>query len=146
MNFLTYVFNSLRGQGGLGQSLRFFWFWHVVALLIFFSKWAHSPPNSKRLQRYGVSKMGRFHAFSAICMEKWPKILVFRNPLSVFLSIGSLRDPHFEFSDNISLISTKLQRGFWIFWFFNLLWAVLAQILADFSNFGQIFKIPSVIL
>ena len=111
--FLPKIFPLLRGQGGSGSKSQIFLvLTYVVALIIFFSKWAHLPPNSKRLQRYGVSKMGRFHAFSAICMEKWSKILVFRNPLSVFLSIGSLRDPHFEFSDNISLISTKLQKGF----------------------------------
>ena len=52
---------GLTGQGGLGESLRFYWFWfglvlvltYVVALLIFFSKWAHLFLNSKRLQRNG---------------------------------------------------------------------------------------------
>ena len=51
----------------------------LTILLIFFAKWAHFSLNSKRLHRYGKSKMGCFHAFSSTCMEKWPEILVVRD-------------------------------------------------------------------
>ena len=86
MNEILYI---VKGTGGVWvKVLDFLVLTYVVALLIFFSKWAHFPLNSKRLERYGVSGMGRFHMFSAICMEKWFKKFVFRNPLSVFLNIS----------------------------------------------------------
>ena len=88
--------SSLKGTGGGSRSKSQIFLVScspghlLVALVIFFSEWAHLFLNFKRLPRYDVTKLGRFHAFSAICMEKWPKILVFRNPLSVFFSTGGL--------------------------------------------------------
>ena len=69
-----FFYKKVKGRGG-GTRSKFFFFvlLYVVALVILVPKWAHLPPNSKRLPRYGSTKMTRFHAFSAFCIGKWAK-------------------------------------------------------------------------
>ena len=65
---------NLKATGGyLVKKIVFFILLYVVALVILVLKWAHLPTNSKRLPRYGSTKMTRFHAFSAFCIGKWAK-------------------------------------------------------------------------
>ena len=55
-----------------------------------------------------------FHAFSEISMEKRPKILVWRNPLSVLLWVA-FETPFCVFWQHFTK-PTKLQRGFFAFY------------------------------
>ena len=56
-----------------GKSQKIFVLTYIVALIIFFPKWAHFSLNSKRLPRYGSTKTTHFHAFPAYCIGKWAK-------------------------------------------------------------------------
>ena len=80
------LFLEVKGRGGGSKVKKFFFFvlTYIVALSIFFLKWAHFLLNSQRLPRYDATKMAHFHAFSAFCIGK-STIFVSQNNLP-FLS------------------------------------------------------------
>ena len=112
----------LRGEGG-SQVKKFFFFvlTYVVAQITLFPKWAHLPLNSKRLPRYGATKMSHFHAFSAFCIGK-SAIFVSQNNLP-FLStfpVLSLETPFFGYKQAPGYQKILWERifEFFIFWLF----------------------------
>ena len=109
----------------------FFLVWtYVVALVIQFLKWAHFPLNSRRLPRYESTKMGRFRAFSAKCMEIWLKSVseIGRQPL--FGDTGWSDRPKYGYTPSYHGYLGHHFSRFFIFLFFLFFWAIFSQILA----------------
>ena len=94
----------------------------VCGLVFLVLKWAHLAPNSKRLPRYGTTKMARFHAFSAFCIGK---SAIFRSQnnlqfLSTFPILG-LETPFFGYKQAPGYQKILWERIFeiFIFWLFQ---------------------------
>ena len=74
-------------RGGPGSKFYFLLVsYHVIALVIFFPKWAHLSPNSQRRPRYDATKLGTTRAILAICIGKMGKMQEKNSTATGFLS------------------------------------------------------------